>query len=175
MRRACTHTATSNIRRRLILVLSGTTKASKASTSHTASSKNPLKSSSVCAQARSGQAEPAHHHGKSEPFRLHRSRATYERDVQACKDALYEGESYELCLTTALSCKGPVPDALHLYYTLRQHSPAPYAAFLSFGDGGPQVSTFPHPMPVLKFYTLVLSSLLGLMNISLPSRVRCTA
>lgn len=60
-------------------------------------------------------------------------------DVQACKDALYEGDSYELCLTTALSRSGPLPDALHLYYTLRQHSPAPYAAFLSFGQGGPQV------------------------------------
>ena len=85
-------------------------------------------------------AEPPSNHRSSGPFRLHRSRATYVRDVQACKDALYEGESYELCLTTALSRDGPLPDALHLYYTLRQHSPAPYAAFLSFGEGGPQVT-----------------------------------
>ncbi len=75
----------------------------------------------------------------SKAFRLHRSKATYVADVQACKDALYEGDSYELCLTTALSRSGPLLDPLHLYYTLRRHSPAPYAAFLSFGQGGPQV------------------------------------
>ena len=76
---------------------------------------------------------------KPRAFKLHRSRDTYVRDVQSCKDALYEGDSYELCLTTAISRAGPVPDALHLYCTLRQHSPAPYAAFLSFGKAGPQV------------------------------------
>ena len=65
--------------------------------------------------------------------------------MQACKDALYEGNSYELCLTTALSRDGPLPDPLHLYYTLRQHSPAPYAAFLSFGESGPQVTLFSAP------------------------------
>ncbi len=91
-------------------------------------------------QAFSKRAELPAHHKSSEPFRLHRSRSTYERDVQACKDALYEGESYELCLTTALSRDGPLPDPLHLYYTLRRHSPAPYAAFLSFGESGPQVT-----------------------------------
>lgn len=93
-------------------------------------------------QALSGQASTEGKHGKPGPFRLHRSRATYVADVQTCKDALYEGDSYELCLTTALSRAGPPPDALGLYYTLRRHSPAPYAAFLSFGDGGPQV--LPH-------------------------------
>ena len=76
---------------------------------------------------------------KPRAFKLHRSRDTYVRDVQSCKDALYEGDSYELCLTTAISRAGPVPDALHLYCTLRQRSPAPYAAFLSFGKAGPQV------------------------------------
>ena len=95
-----------------------------------------------CLQALSEHGEPPAHHRNSEPFRLHRSRSTYVRDVQACKDALYEGDSYELCLTTALSRDGPVPDPLHLYSTLRQHSPAPYAAFLSFGEGGPHVSGY---------------------------------
>ncbi len=76
---------------------------------------------------------------KIEPFRLHRTRETYMADVQACKDALYAGESYELCLTTALSRRGPPRKALDLYKILRRVSPAPYAAFLSFGEDGPQV------------------------------------
>ena len=51
--------------------------------------------------------------------------------------ALHDGESYELCLTTALECQQPV-DAFELYRTLRRVNPAPYAAWLSF-SGGPQV------------------------------------
>ncbi len=78
-----------------------------------------------------------------EPFRLHRTRDTYMADVQACKDALYAGESYELCLTTALSRRGAPRKALDLYTILRRLSPAPYAAFLSFGDEGPRVRLAP--------------------------------
>ena len=54
----------------------------------------------------------------------------------------------ELCLTTAISRAGPVPDALHLYCTLRQHSPAPYAALPVLWQGwasgavsGPHIAT----------------------------------
>ncbi len=80
--------------------------------------------------------------------------------MQACKDALYEGESYELCLTTALSRDGPVPDPLHLYYTLRQHSPAPYAAFLSFGESGPQVTAPSTPANSMQpFHACITSAL----------------
>lgn len=71
-------------------------------------------------------------------FHLHHPRLAYINNVQACKDALYAGESYELCLTTALSRPAPT-DPLQLYYTLRRRSPAPYAAFLSFGATGPHV------------------------------------
>ena len=72
-------------------------------------------------------------------FHLHHPRLAYIKNVQACKDALYAGESYELCLTTALSRPEAI-DPLQLYYTLRRRSPAPYAAFLSFGASGPHVS-----------------------------------
>ena len=71
-------------------------------------------------------------------FYLHHPRLAYINNVQACKDALYAGDSYELCLTTALSRPAPI-DPLQLYYTLRRRSPAPYAAFLSFGAAGPHV------------------------------------
>jgi para-aminobenzoate synthetase len=48
--------------------------------------------------------------------------------------ALYDGESYEVCLTTMLSRRG-APDAVQLYRTLRAINPAPYAAWLRFGAG----------------------------------------
>ena len=51
--------------------------------------------------------------------------------------ALHDGESYELCLTTALELQQRV-DAFELYLILRNLNPAPYAAWLSFSDG-PQV------------------------------------
>ena len=66
------------------------------------------------------------------PFRLARSEQQYLRDVAACQQALHDGDSYEICLTTALLRTHPV-DALHLYKTLRKVNPAPYAAWMSFG------------------------------------------
>lgn len=72
-------------------------------------------------------------------FQPRHPRQAYIRHVQACKDALYAGESYELCLTNALS-RSMAPNPLQLYYALRRRSPAPYAAFLSFGVSGPHVS-----------------------------------
>ena len=73
------------------------------------------------------------------PFRLRRTRERYLADVEACLAAMCAGESYELCLTTALA-RCPAPDAAQLYSALRRINPAPYAAFLAFGDGGPQVA-----------------------------------
>ena len=72
------------------------------------------------------------------PFRLRRPRQRYLADVEACLAAMCAGESYELCLTTALA-RRPAPDAAALYRALRRINAAPYAAFLAFGAGGPQV------------------------------------
>lgn len=66
------------------------------------------------------------------PFRLARSEQQYLRDVAACQQALHDGDSYEICLTTALLRTHPI-DALNLYKTLRKVNPAPYAAWMSFG------------------------------------------
>ncbi|KAK9816688.1 hypothetical protein WJX72_003719 [[Myrmecia] bisecta] len=52
--------------------------------------------------------------------------------------ALRDGESYEVCLTTAL-VRPQAPDPFTFYQTLRSLNPAPYAAWLSFGSNGPQV------------------------------------
>lgn len=66
------------------------------------------------------------------PFKLARSRQQYLKDVEACQQALHDGDSYEICLTTALVREHPI-DPLQLYRMLRSVNPAPYAAWLSFG------------------------------------------
>ena len=72
------------------------------------------------------------------PFRLARSHPQYLRDVAACQQALHNGESYEICLTTAL-VRPEAADALQLYKTLRKVNPAPYAAWMSFGADDLQI------------------------------------
>ncbi|KAI8473833.1 MAG: aminodeoxychorismate synthase, partial [Monoraphidium minutum] len=71
-------------------------------------------------------------------FALRDARARYVRNVASCQAALHAGESYELCLTTALAAApgARLPDAWAFYSTLRAVNPAPYAAWLRFG--GPQ-------------------------------------
>jgi para-aminobenzoate synthetase len=70
--------------------------------------------------------------GAAEPW-LVRDRATYLEDIEACRRALRSGISYEVCLTNAARLPAP-PDALEFYRTLRRDNPAPYAAFLRFGE-----------------------------------------
>ncbi|GGR98449.1 aminodeoxychorismate synthase, component I [Streptomyces humidus] len=67
-----------------------------------------------------------------EPW-LVRDRSTYLADVAACRRELAAGVSYEICLTDAACLPAPA-DAFAFYRTLRRVDPAPYAAFLSFGD-----------------------------------------
>ncbi len=66
-------------------------------------------------------------------FRLSRSHETYLDDIQRIKDHLTEGESYEVCLTNKLWTDAEV-DPLRLYRILRHINPAPFAAFLHFGE-----------------------------------------
>ncbi|MEU4483815.1 aminodeoxychorismate synthase component I [Streptomyces purpurascens] len=70
--------------------------------------------------------------GAAEPW-LVRDRATYLADIEACRRELRAGTSYEVCLTNAARLPAP-PDALEFYRTLRRDNPAPYAAFLRFGE-----------------------------------------
>ncbi|KAG0579596.1 hypothetical protein KC19_4G109400 [Ceratodon purpureus] len=73
------------------------------------------------------------------PFTLEKSRTTYINDVNECKRYIYDGESYEVCLTTQLRRETRDLDTLGLYLTLRKMNPAPYASWLHFGEHGPQV------------------------------------
>jgi para-aminobenzoate synthetase len=70
--------------------------------------------------------------GAAEPW-LVRDRATYLADIESCDRELRAGTSYEVCLTNAARLPAP-PDAYEFYRVLRRVNPAPYAAFLRFGD-----------------------------------------
>ena len=65
--------------------------------------------------------------------RLSRSHARYLEDIGECKARLIEGESYEICLTNSLSTEFDA-DPLDLYRELRRVNPAPFSAYLRFGD-----------------------------------------
>jgi para-aminobenzoate synthetase len=66
-------------------------------------------------------------------MRLRRAPNRYRGDIAACKDYLSAGHSYEICLTNTLSGKVGI-EPLELYRALRRANPAPFAAYLRFGD-----------------------------------------
>ena len=51
----------------------------------------------------------------------------------SCKRYLIDGETYEICLTNKITAEVS-PDPLPLYRTLRRVNPAPFSAFLRFGE-----------------------------------------
>jgi para-aminobenzoate synthetase len=70
-----------------------------------------------------------------EPAELHLRRPPrrYRDDIEACKRYLTAGHSYEICLTNKVIAEAS-PDPLELYRALRRVNPAPFAAYLRFGD-----------------------------------------
>ena len=64
---------------------------------------------------------------------LARSRTQYLEDVETSLDHLLAGDSYEICLTNQLSLDSDA-DPLALYRRLRRANPAPFSAYLRFGD-----------------------------------------
>ncbi|WP_055524039.1 aminodeoxychorismate synthase component I, partial [Streptomyces graminilatus] len=68
----------------------------------------------------------------AEPW-LVRDRATYLADIASCRRELTAGTSYEVCLTNTARMPAPA-DAFGYYRALRRVNPAPYAAFLRFGE-----------------------------------------
>jgi para-aminobenzoate synthetase len=66
-------------------------------------------------------------------FRLSRSPQTYRENIAQCLAEIHEGETYQVCLTNQLKTE-TTPDPFAFYRTLRRINPAPYAAFLKFGE-----------------------------------------
>jgi para-aminobenzoate synthetase len=64
---------------------------------------------------------------------LSRSYEQYVADIRRCHDLLADGETYEVCLTNRITVDVS-PDPLTTYRILRSVNPAPFAAFLRFGD-----------------------------------------
>jgi para-aminobenzoate synthetase len=71
--------------------------------------------------------------GEPVDFRLSRSHRQYLEDIATCKQRLTEGETYEICLTNKITAD-VAADPLPLYRTLRRVNPAPFAAYLRFGN-----------------------------------------
>jgi para-aminobenzoate synthetase len=69
------------------------------------------------------------------PGHLHLSysKVEYLKNIEACLARLSEGESYEICLTNQLHAELD-QDPVDLYRRLRRVNPAPFAAFLRFGE-----------------------------------------
>ncbi|MGJ5631483.1 aminodeoxychorismate synthase component I [Nostoc sp. CALU 1950] len=66
-------------------------------------------------------------------FRLSRTYQNYIQDIHHCLDEIHEGETYQVCLTNQLYTD-VTPEPLTFYRTLRKINPAPYSAFLRFGE-----------------------------------------
>jgi para-aminobenzoate synthetase len=64
---------------------------------------------------------------------LEQDRPAYLDGIAACAAALEAGETYEVCLTNRVRLP-PVPDPLDFYLWQRANNPAPYSAFLRYGD-----------------------------------------
>jgi para-aminobenzoate synthetase len=66
-------------------------------------------------------------------FQSGRGRERYLSGIAASQAELAAGESYEVCLTDQFSTDAS-PDPFALYRHLRRSNPAPFAAFLKFGE-----------------------------------------
>ncbi|MFD8087980.1 aminodeoxychorismate synthase component I [Kitasatospora sp. NPDC059722] len=71
--------------------------------------------------------------GEDSRLRLRHPRDAYLKLIDACQDEIAAGETYEVCLTNMIDAPTDL-DPWQAYRALRRISPAPFAAFLSFGD-----------------------------------------
>jgi para-aminobenzoate synthetase len=66
-------------------------------------------------------------------FELRDPPEAYLANIAACRREIFEGETYEVCLTTELRSDGSL-DPLPAYRALRARNPAPFAALLRLGE-----------------------------------------
>ena len=67
-------------------------------------------------------------------FRARDTAVGYKDKIALAQAEIAEGNSYEICLTTALTASTAIPvDPWQTYLALRRRSPAPFGSFLRFG------------------------------------------
>ena len=64
---------------------------------------------------------------------LRHDREAYLRLIASCQEAIIAGDTYEVCLTNMAGARAAI-DPLEAYRCLRRESPAPFGAFLRFGE-----------------------------------------
>jgi para-aminobenzoate synthetase len=72
-------------------------------------------------------------HREAVAFRPRRSAGRYREQIETCRRYLEAGHSYEICLTNEFVAEAGA-DPLELYRALRRANPAPFSAYLRFGD-----------------------------------------
>jgi len=92
-----------------------------------------LAAAAICDPPTPRPLDPPAEPGGHVSFRCGRGRARYLADIERSQAELAAGESYEVCLTDQISTDAS-PDPFALYRRLRRSNPAPFAAFLRFGD-----------------------------------------
>src|SRR5262249_42595847 len=78
-------------------------------------------------------AEPARPQGCAGRARLRHDRAAYLELIEAWREEIRAGESYEVCLTNTVEVDATL-DAWPAYRWLRRAHPAPHGALLRLGD-----------------------------------------
>ncbi len=92
-----------------------------------------LVTASIAAPPPEAPLAPPSEPGARVEFRCGRGRERYLADIERSQAELAAGESYEVCLTDQISTDAS-PDPFALYRQLRRSNPAPFAAFLRFGE-----------------------------------------
>lgn len=73
--------------------------------------------------------------GPGPDFTARDSEVSYKSKIARAQHEIAEGNTYEVCLTTALAAELPAAlDARQAYLALRRRNPAPFASYLRFGD-----------------------------------------
>jgi para-aminobenzoate synthetase len=69
-------------------------------------------------------------------FTARDSKDSYTAKIAEAQHEIAEGNTYEVCLTTALTAQSSAaaPDPWQAYLALRRRNPAPFASYLRFGD-----------------------------------------
>ena len=69
-------------------------------------------------------------------FSARDTEAAYKSKIAAAQHEITEGNSYEVCLTTALTATAPAGqlDSWQVYLALRRRNPAPFASYLRLAD-----------------------------------------